>query len=464
MTDKKKHLLLLLLATLLAGPVFPQPADMGQVVEDIRTLIEAGKLAEADNLTNRYIVDDPINVDLLMLKGNIILNKYIGEQQAQMSLRPNFEENVYEMTRLEKGPHPVVVDRKVAEKTARLWKAAATLAPARSDLHLGLCQVYAIAGMKNELLDYLPVVKKKVTDVEELHVRLARFALNFKERGDFDSAMEVYKKTAALFPDQPALLSDIAGEYFYAGLPDSARLYIQRALDHPEADQTIFGNAFFLSALLGNYDTALRAVRRLPGNSHLLYEGLLKWYRNEKKWDKPLKKLLAGNADSVSATIAGILLNPAFQTDLDHYLSLTQPDPGDPVKILIHEKFRTTGQFLPAFNAAETYCFHKQYPRAIEIFSAIEKNHPDLDADDRENFLFYYAWALWQNGQKDAARKKWEQLLSSDDFYKKSAAHWFVGKYWFDRGQKEKGREYFAKMAANPSASKYATMCWNYMG
>ena len=441
-----------------------QDVSIESVIEDIRALIQAGKLAEAENLTNRYIVDDPVNIDLLMMKGNVVLNKYIVEEQAQLSLRPNYEEDIYKLGQLEKGPNPVTVNHATAEKVTRLWKAAATLDPSREDLFLGVCQVYAISGKKEELIAYLPVAKEKAAGVDELHFRLARYAQNLKERGDFDGAMEVYQKVADLFPEYPGLLSDMAGEYFYAGQFDKAKASIHRSLAAPAVDEPMLGNAFFLSALMGDYDTALEAIRRLPGDGHLLYEGVLNFYRNEKKWEKPIEKFLAENPDSSDARAAQVLVDKYFKMDMDHYLGIIENDLGDPIKILIHEKFRETNQFLPAFNAGETYCYNQRYDAAVAVFSEIEQRNYDLDTDDREQYLFYYAWSLHQNGQKEESVKKWEALLTSTDFYKKSAAHWFIGKFFFDKGEKARGREYFAKMASDPSASKYATMCWNYIG
>ena len=443
---------------------FSQDYPIESIIDDIRTLIQAGRLAEAENLTNRYIVDDPVNIDLLMMKGNVVLNRYIGEEQAQLSLRPNFEEDIYKLTQLEKGPHPVTVDRVTAERVAKLWKAAATLDPSRKDLHLGVCQVYAMAGMKEELLAYLPVAKEKAAGLDELHIQFARYAQNLNERDDFAGAMEVYQKIVEMFPQQPGLLSDMAGEYFYAGQFEKAKEYIRLSLAVSNADEATLGNAFFLSSLMGDYDAALEAIRRLPGNGSLLYEGILKFYRNEKKWEKPIEKFLSENPDTSDAKAANILIAKGFKMDMDNYLGIIENDLGDPTNILIHEKFRKTKEFLPAFNAAETYCYNRCYDPAVAIFSEIEKRNFDLDADDREQFLFYYAWSLHKNGQQEESVKKWGQLLSSEDFYKKSAAHWFIGKYYFDRGDKSKGREYFAKMAGDPSASKYATMCWNYMG
>ncbi|MEO1262171.1 MAG: hypothetical protein AAFZ15_25420 [Bacteroidota bacterium] len=456
----------LLIALLLLFPFFSfaQDVPIETIIEDIRALIKAGKLADAENLTNRYIVDDPVNIDLLMMKGNVVLNKYIIEEQAQLSLRPNYEEDIYKLSQLEKGPTPVTVDQKTAKRVAKLWSAAATLDPSREDLHLGVCQVYAISGMKDELLAYLPVAKEKAAGLNELHIQLARYAQNLKERGDFDASIEVYKKVAEMYPEYPGLISDIAAEYFYAGQLENARTYLKKSIAVSNADEATLGNAFFLGSLMGDYDTALEAIRQLPGNGDVLYEGILKFYRNEKKWEKTIKRFLEENPDSSDAKAAEVLIAEDFKLNVENYIGIIENDLGDPTKILVHEKFREIKEFLPAFNAAETYTYNQRYDAAVSIFSEIEQQNFALDTDDQEQYLFYYAWALHQNDQQEESTKKWEQLLGSEDFYKKSAAHWFVGKYYFDQGDKSKGREYFAKMAVDPSASKYATMCWNYMG
>lgn len=434
------------------------------IIEDIRALLQAGKLAEAENLTNRYIVDDPTNVDLLMMKGNVVLNKYLGEQQAQMSLRPNYEESIYKVSQLEKGPNPVTVDQKTAQKVTKLWRAAATLDPQREDLHLGVCQVYAIAGMKEELLAYLPIAKEKAAGLDELHIQLARYAQNLQERGDFEGGMEVYKTVAELYPEYPGLLSDIAAEYYYAGEMDQSKKYLQQSVVAANDDQATLGNAFFLSSLMGDYDAALKMLQQLPGNSHYLYEGLIKLYRGEKKWEKLIQKYLESNPDSTDAKAGGVLMDKDFQLDMDHYIGIIEHDLGDPTKILVHEIFRKMDSYLPLFNAGETYCFNKRYAAAVDAFSAIKERNLTVEEEDEESYRLYYAWALHENNQREASVEQWSTLLESSDFYKKSAAHWFIGKYHFDQGDKSKGREYFSKMAVDPSASKYATMCWNFMG
>ena len=67
----------------------------------------------------------------------------------------------------------------------------------------------------------------------------------------------------------------------------------------------------------------------------------------------------------------------------------------------------------------------------------------------------------WERPESD---KEYAQLLESEDFYKKSAACWFIGKRHFDLGDKPKAREYFSMVAGDAALSKFATMCWEYMG
>lgn len=455
----------ILLFTFLPFLSFAQPtSEIEQAVSDVRTFIQAGRLAQAENLVNRYIQDDPLNVDLLMMKGNVELNKFIIRQQAQASLIPNFDESIYNMGTVEKGPHPVTVPIEVADKVSYLWNGAATLKPSRADLHLGLLQVYAISKQREKVLDYLPKAKAEIGDLENLFADLTTYAVNLRERGDTVGGKMVWEKIIELYPEQPGLMGDLAAEYFFEGDAKGARGYISKSLSSPNADETLFGNAFFFSSIMGDYDNALSAIRKLPGDGNFLYEGLVKYYQKEKKWKKSFEKFLENPQDSLETKVANTFLAKNFSLDLDTYFSLVEMDLGDPIKILLHEIFRTSGEFIPNFSAAETYTYHKQYKKATAIFQEIESADMSMSEADRENFLFYGAYAYSQNGQRKKADDMWRQLMESEDFYKKSAAHWFVGKYLFDQGKKIEAREVFQNMAGLASESKFATMCWNYMG
>ncbi|MBI1224554.1 MAG: hypothetical protein GC192_04905 [Bacteroidetes bacterium] len=435
------------------------------IIEDATSLMKAGMLGEAEDLVNRYLMQDPINVDAIMMKGNVILNKYLYEQQAQASLLRNFVEDVYDVGTVERGSPPIVVPDSVAASIERLWLAALKLDPEREDIQLGLCQLYALSLQAQKLSARMPIAKQHASADADLPIQLANYARYLGDRGDFDGMIAAYQQDYQLFPSQTGLLSDMAGEFFFDGKLDSARQYLRLSLRDKNADQTVLGNAFYLGSLLGDYDSALSAIERLPGADHLLYDGLVKFVKGEKKWQKPLEKYLESGPDSTGTALAYLLLADTFQVNLENYLSLNPLDPGDAFKILLQEKFRETGDFLPYFNAAETYCFNKCYTRADEAFKLLERQpNLDLETADWDNVNFYHAWSLHQLKHYDEALPLFEKLMKSEDFYKKSAACWFIGKRHFDLGQKVKARDYFSMVAGDAALSKYATFCWEYMG
>lgn len=436
----------------------------GKIAEDISALLQAGKLSEAEELTNRYLLEDPASVDAIMMKGNILLNKYLIEQKAILSVSPNFDESVYSSDIGAIEEPPIVLPKSLAQDIARLWLAALKLDPSREDIYLGLATVYSWSGMKEELIAWLPVMKEHGTHLETPVYTMADYARNLKSRGDFEGAMKVYKAVHQLFPQEYGLISDIAGEYFFAGRMDSALYYITLALQGNDLDEMTLGNGFFIRSLSGDFDGALEVLSRMPGNDHLFYQGLLKFYRNEKKWEKPLEKFLQSGPDSTDAVAVSLFLSDAFHADLDTYLQLDELDLGDAFKILIHLKFREIQHFIPWFKTAETYCYHQLYGQAAEAFRQLEDANLYLEPEDRENVDFYYAWTLYKLDNSSGALARWDRLLDSQDFFKKSAACWFIGKYYFDKGEKIKARDFFSIVADQPGASKYAMMCWNYMG
>ncbi|MCC6723797.1 MAG: hypothetical protein IT258_04765 [Saprospiraceae bacterium] len=455
---KKALFILLLLGNLC-------PISSQNIIEDATALMKAERLGEAEDLVNRYLLQDPLNIDAIMMKGNVVLNKYLYEARLQNSLLRNFYEDVYEAGIVEKGERPVVVPDSVATSVERFWVAALKLEPNREDIQLGLCQLYALSLQSKKLLPQLKAAKDHSKNDDDLPIQLSNYARYLGDRGDFEGMMAAYWQIRQLFPANTGLLSDMAGEYFFNGKMDSARHYLRLSLKDEKADQTVLGNAFYLGAMLGDYKLALSALQRMPGTSHLLFEGILKFKEGDKKWRKPLEKFLQSNPDSTEAAFASALLADTFKLDLDNYLALNALQPGDAFKLPIHEKFRETGDFLPYFNTAETLCFNKCHARADEAFRLLEQQtNLQLEATDRDNINFYHAWSLHELKRHDEALPYFEKLLESEDFYKKSAACWFIGKRHFDLGDKPKAREYFSMVAGDAAGSKFATMCWEYMG
>ena len=120
-------------------------------------------------------------------------------------------------------------------------------------------------------------------------------------------------------------------------------------------------------------------------------------------------------------------------------------------------------KFEPYYLHAKMLTYYKYYDIAIDIFKTIEKNNFPIAKKNLDNYHFLYAWALQDSNKNIEASKKWKLLLNSSDFYIKSAACYFYGKFLFNKGQKEKAFEIFKKVSGKGSDSKYATYCWNYL-
>ncbi len=438
----------------------------GPIAQEIAQLLQAGKVDEAEERVEYYLSKNPKEVDAIMMKGNVILNKECCDQT--IVLEANTDESIYNTSIGFMGSRgPMTVSEVTGTKVADLWKLAVSYDLSRTDIHFGICQIYSISMMTDELIDYLPTLKKHVGGEDKLHYSMCDYARNLKERGDFESAIRVYQFVMTLYPSETGLYSDIAAEYFFHGDIDLAKEHIDRALLDENLDQMSIGNAFFFNSVMGEYDEALACLKRQATitkvDEYLFYEGLLSLARGL-EWKSFINAYLTMGQDPNLREAASYLLSGAFDGSFNAYLKLNEMKLNDGYKILIHEAYKsmTPDQLAPAFNYAELLTYNKIYDDAIKEFERIEGSGLVKDEADKEKVAYYYAWALWASGRKELSLPQWRKLEDSDNFQHKSASAYFRGKYHFDLGEKGKAKKYFEKVRNDPSKSKYATMAWNY--
>ncbi|MDH4128581.1 MAG: hypothetical protein OEV44_07515 [Spirochaetota bacterium] len=124
---------------------------------------------------------------------------------------------------------------------------------------------------------------------------------------------------------------------------------------------------------------------------------------------------------------------------------------------------RFTKKFDSMFNYSELLTYYKLYDAAIKSFKIIETKRIKMNKIQREGFYFYYAWSLQQLNMKIDANYRWKKLLTSKNFFKKSAAAYFLGKNLLEEGKKKEAINLFKMISQKPSESKYATYCWNLL-
>lgn len=438
-----------------------------EVAQDIGNLINQGKLKEAEQRDDYYLKKDPKNVDAIMMKGNIILNRYFAKL-GQLTINVNQDESIYSTSIGNIGSvEDIVLPRKTVTEIANLWKRAVKIDDTRDDIHFGICQIYSMGLMVRHLIDYLPTLKRVIKDDQRLPYSMCDYARNMKERGDFKGAMEVYRAVMSLYPHVAGLRSDVAAEYYVHGDADSCMHYISMAIRYPNSDAMTYGNAFFFYSVFGEFTKALDAIKLQSKAAHnekyLCYEGLLDYYENKPDWKKPLQEYAKVWQDTSTKTLADSLLSQWYTGSPANYNGLTALPVDDGYKILIHLKFMALepDSFLPHFGYAELLTHSNQYAKAAAEYASMEKAGLVTNRSDSEDVAFYYGWTLWCLKEKTQSLKEWAQLLNSDDFYYKSAAAYFSGEYYLEKQDKSRARKFFELVSDKANQSKYATYCWN---
>jgi tetratricopeptide (TPR) repeat protein len=453
-----------ILISILLVAIIPYLAfSQSNVIEEISSLLSEETILEAEKKVNEYIETDSNNVDAIMMKGNVIYNKFLYSQPSVM-LAANNNESIYDATIGFLGENPQILLRNVAEEIINLWEKAVSIDMSRVDIHLGICHVMSTSLMTDELLEYLPVLIDNMDYQEGDEYNLCDYARNIIQREHFEDGISVYYKIAELFPEKRDLYSDIAAEYLVDGNFPEAYKNIEIALDS-QADELTLGNGFFIKSIYGKYDEALDLFTKMSKmqnhKDYLLYGALLSMLNGE-EYKKDLKVYIKSKAaHEKGIQLAKYMMSNDFDQSIASYDSLINFEFNDAFKIIMHQHFsnKYPDKFSPLFNLAEAYTYNSYFENAILTYESIDTTN--LDITEKDLYNFYYAFALNEANQMEKSMLYWIPLLESKDFYFKSAAAYFIGKYHEENNNIQKAQEYFSLVSDKTSDSKYATFCWN---
>lgn len=453
-----------ILTVLACLPLFGQK----DIHSTLKPLFNKAGILEAEKLVNQYLKEDPNNVDALMYMGNVVYykNKFAGPtgDSPVVSLNTNNDESIYESSFGFIGDEVETVPEKVANEAVSYWLKAVSIDPKRDDIHLGISHIYSVSLQIQKLIDYLPTVKKhtKLSPYD-----MANYARNIMERDRWEDGIKVYKAIAKLYPEIGGIYSDIASEYYLKGQIDLAIENINLALQKDDKDEMTYGNAFFLYSIAGSYTKALQALvnqdKILESDEHLLYKGIVELYQGNPNFSKSLNSYLESDKATVKGlSLASMLLDEDFKPNGEWREKLMDAKLNDGYLMPLNEYIsQKSNDFAADFAYAEALTYHSIYNKAVNAFASMDLTK--ATAEELENYYFYYAWAKYKGGDAKGALPLWEQGLKSTDFYIKSAAAYFMGKYHYDAGDKKKAKEYFNLVADKPSESKFANFCSYYI-
>lgn len=386
----------------------------------------------------------------------------------------NEEESIYDSSIGFLGEGSSLVAPEVAKKVAVYFKRALSRSPERMDIQLGLCWVYANAGLKNELVARFPELKKHSGDKEGLQYNMGDYARIILENYSFDDGIFVYRAITKLYPRDGNIINDMAALYFQQGDLDTALKYFTQAASMSQRDEMTLANLVLINAVVGNYDKSVQYQKQVSemkkDDTYLLYRALYQRLTGDPGWQEELKVFINNNQDKENSKpytdMARSLLPVSGQYGYKQYESSVNHKVETHFDIVNFDwaTKQFPDKFGPTFDLADMYTFYQNYRKAIPLYERIEKENLTRTRDEREKLDFYHAWALYRAGSVDEANRRWLRLLDAEDFYRKSAACYFLGNYHYQRKEYEKASDYFKRVKDDASKSKYANFANNLYG
>jgi len=453
------------LAFAVIQPCFAKTTDFSAVV----AAIKAGDYDQAEARIDRVLKAEPDNVNALMYKGNILY--YRGSNVGGIQMYGNDDESIYDSSIGYIGEGSSLTTPKVAKQVAIYFRRALAQAPQRMDIQLGLCWTYANAGMKDALIARFPILKKYAHGHQGLQYNMGDYARVIADNYSFADGMAVYRAIEKLYPRDGNIVNDMGAMYFKKGDLRNALSYFTQAAGMKQQDDKTVANLVLFSAVVGDYGKSAYYQKQLSAmdkdTDYILYRALYHRLEGDQGWEKDTRLYMARNRNNAKrkpyVDMARSLLPVSGKYSYQQFQASTNFKVDTQVDLFNYEWGARAfpEQYGPTFHLAELLTYYHNYRKAIPLFAHIEKAGLAATPEQREQFEFYYAWALYRAGKGAQANQYWTHLLEAKQFYRKSAACYFLGNYYYKRKDYKKAADYFARVKDDASKSKYANYASN---
>ena len=435
-----------------------------EIVSRTTEFIVAKKYDAANHYLDSVLKRNPKNVDALMMKGNVILNRAVENLPSVNDVTKRDESIFYSEAEPKEAR---ILPADTVFSIEKFWRKSLKTDSTRNDIRKGLCTVYAMALMKEKLKgEIIALLKYEKNEDGEQPYRIAEYARKFKERGKFDDAMEMYQFIATLFPDVAGLRCDIASEYFYEGKMKEALAWLDSCYNFKNVDETSFLNGAFIYSELGYYDDAQNVLntysRIYKRKMDQFYYGLRLFSDSSDKYFEILNAFIqAADSSSYSTEIyaAKKILALRYSFSIENCRQLAGDDLiPDYYKALIHS--RALKQFA---NQCEPSWIYGLYQSSIGNYSAAvqfleEGESCDMDTEQREYWMLHYAYVLNMIGDSYVALQYFSQLYTSADMFTQQAAKYFSAKILIEQKQNEKAENLRKEILSSKVRTKYSEL------
>lgn len=408
--------------------------------------------------------------EFLMHKAELKIEEFVYTRRNEAF---NFWEVNEELhTDTSKFEPPLHLPSDLVKEIISIWKQANQGKSLDYNTKFNIGHFYSISNMDKELELLLPELRDKSKDQELTLLMMGTLAKNFRERGDFNRSVKIYRQMSFLYPRNGQISADIAGEYYAQGKIDTALIFINRAMEKEDLTLTTLDNAFLLYSMSENYDRAYSVLEKMAdmnGTHHeLFYQGVVDLLQDKKNWQKNFKVFLKGKYDEndPTAKVCEYMISEDFKLHSHlSYKKITGYDIHDGVEILFHKKFfkEFPEQFYFLENIIKLYTEHHFYDLAIQYYKDYPIEDFHLPSPERHRYLKHIAYAYNQKGEDSLAVTLWEDVYSSIKPELHITAAYFLGKYHMQNGDSEKAFSYFSAAKKTQIDSKFHEYCSFWM-
>lgn len=444
--------------TIISFCIAAQPSALVNTASDF---IRQQKYDEGIQYVDSILKTDSKNVDALMMKGNIILNRDLWNQPDPQVIVTS-DESIYIETFEVNAERKKTVAAKTEAEVEALWLKCLRIDSNRIDICKGLAMLYAMAINKPKLKATILDIKRVEPDNGEQAFNLNEYARKIKDRGRFDDAMEIYRYIANLYPAVAGVRADMASEYFYEGRLNDALTWLDSTFNFKTVDETSFLNGAYLYSELGYFDNAQDVLNsyskiydRKMGS---FYFGLRQFSDSLPEYYNTLKyftDVVDSNAYYGEYILSKQLLNYRDSFTLNNYHATLNMNVPDAYKVLIHT--RAVKQFAdcdPYIRYGIQQSKARNFSAALQFLE--EGENCQLDANKHEYWQLLYGYTLYYARMYDKAINTLSAVRASANAFRKDAASYFIGLSLLNTGKREEAKKEFDKV--NSGLNKYTAL------
>jgi tetratricopeptide (TPR) repeat protein len=446
------------------GLGYTASAQSDVIINTVTLSIAEGRYNDAERYLDSLLKLDPKSIDVLMMKGNVLLN-YEIVQTPPLNIITIDDESIYSQDLASLKTPVVLIPKDKAFKIEKLWKQCIDQDSGRLDIREGLCTLYGMADIKNKLLDYLPIMADAgKMKGDQLVAVLIQYAKLLSERGDKEGTYEAYKKIAALYPGVPAVWSILASAYQADGDMANARLYAEKATKTPVPDPSACRMAVDIYSGIGYYTTAL-VVENLADqaassySTYPFYKAVYQYAHQEAAWRVEMKEYVKQFHSTIDSnelhTAAAYMLSENFKGTYNDFIKLLSFSNNSFYAGLIAERamqdFKDSAQ--PYIQTAKFLVDGHNFAKANSYYAAAEKKK--MTDDLMLEYQVQYAFALYCAGKYTSALGRWNGLAQMGGAAIFPIATYFLGQCYIKSGNTDKAKSCFQALVNSKDLSKY---------